>query len=367
VIRKGKLIVEIHRAIRTSFTDVRVQMRSCTGSLDFYARQACGDYMADLQGCFAVLCDQAKLQKMDFLVEKSEGAKAGLAAAEATHPVVEDEDAWIQLAAKLAIATCKCRLRYLKWYSEGYPAKLAQLLSTSPSEVKAGLQHMKQTLEAWTAAQSREEAIIKKFVNKSFMKWSAVKLFFEEAANLEFKTVDEHLHSHISEVFALGQTAIVEDGFHHLRSAETRDQPNQRMSHNRVWSVNVQRDLLGKDNKYVQVPWRAETLTKDEPKSVPAQCFSGPTQRSKTSFDMSNFVSHSPSGFWPTYSASSFPSLVAEMALIRHCHANDAWTVCSLHWLCVLMVEGILVRRTGTARWLFCMGHVQGLQPPAIY
>ena len=365
MIRKGKLIVEIHRDIRTSFSAVRVQMRSCSGSTNFYERQACGDYMSDLRGCFSVLLDQVKLQKMDFLLDACDGVKAGLASADVGHPLVQDEDAWFQLAARLAIITCKCRLRYLKWYSEGYPAKLAQLLSSSPAEVHAGLQHMRKTYEAWNAAQGRSEPTVQKFVKKSFMQWAAVRQFFEEAAELEFQSVGKHLYTHISESFLLGHTAIVEDGFHNLRAAETQDQANSTMSPTRAWCVNVQRNLLGEGNNFEQIPWRAETLNPNEPQSVPPQVYSGSTHRKKTSMDMHNIISTSPAGFWPTYSASSFPALVAEMAVLRHCHENAAWEQCSLHWLCVLMVEGILVRMAGTSTWFLSMGHVQGL--PVLY
>ena len=51
-----------------------------------------------------------------------------------------------------------------------------------------------------------------------------MKLFFVEAAGLESENLNEHLYTHISEVFALGQAAIAEERFHCLRSAESGDQ-----------------------------------------------------------------------------------------------------------------------------------------------
>lgn len=281
------------------------------------------------------------------VADASDGTKAGISTASADRPVVQDEDAWTQLAARLAINTCRCRLRCLKWYSEGYLAKLAQLLSTTPGEVHAGLQHMMLTHEAWVAALGRTEPTIQKLVKKSSMQWVAVQQLFEEGAGLGPERVDVHLHTHISESFSFGQIAIVEDGFHDLRAAGTQHQSNNHMSTTRAWSVNVQNGLLGKANLFEQIPWRHLTTAADEPQCVPPQAYVGSTHRKNTSVDMHDIVSTSPAGFWPTYSASSFPALVAEMAVLKYCHLEDAWDQCSMHWLCVLLVEGVLVRKAG--------------------
>jgi hypothetical protein len=155
---------------------------------------------------------------------------------------------------------------------------------------------MKLPHEAWVAALGRTEPTIQKFVKKRVTQLVAVQQLFEEGARLGFERVDARLHTHISESFSLGQTAIVEDGLHDLRAAESQHQPNTNMSTTRAWSANVQKDLLGNANLFEQTPWRHETIAADKPQCVPPQAFAGSTHRKNNSMDMHDIVSTFPAG-----------------------------------------------------------------------
>ena len=90
--------------------------------------------------------------------------------------------------------------------------------------------------------------------------------------------------------------------------------------------------------------------------AMPAGTYTPKTHNTNISMNMRGVFTSNEAAAWPTHTGVSRPFLLAEMALIRHCHQRDCWNKSDRTWLSGLMSTGLLARPSGAAigsTWYF--------------
>jgi hypothetical protein len=109
------------------------------------------------------------------------------AALDAAHPLVLEEDARAQVAARLAFCILSTRWVLLQWHYKGCPGSFAILTSSEPEQVLRGLRQMEAAWAAWQVARLQKGALARKLVARSFMNQLVVQEVFVVVANTGFR------------------------------------------------------------------------------------------------------------------------------------------------------------------------------------
>lgn len=124
-------------------------------------------------------------------------------------------------------------------------------------------------------------------------------------------------------IFFFGQTEVVEDSFHTVKTSERRDNDNNVMPTLRVWQQAVAQHVADDLHSFSEVSHKDIQLGADDPRRVPKGLFQ--LLRKKSSVNMRGVVSEKSKAGWTTFSPQSFQLQHCDMAAMIDLEASGAW------------------------------------------
>lgn len=357
IMRRGHIIFALTAGLRKWHSEQNTSSRTAEACMKYYVDQAAGAFWESLHCCFAVFSDSSQLRAMMF---KQRLTKAEQTLVDERHPLVLEEDGWASVAGGLALALVDCRWRSMSWHAYGFPGSFAGLLHDDPGVVMGCLQHCKEAWLAFQEAKSRTEPLTQRLVTRSPLNTVVVEEVMLALAEVGFTVIPGDVRVRLEETFSCCGTKVCEDAFHYERRVEAVQQDSKTVNSTRKWWAPIANKVLGQTHSFEEVSWKSYSMEPSDASTMPPRSFLPTTKPNGTSMRLRGIVTSRDKTDWPTFSASSYPFLSGEQALMRHLYATNKWKDVDLHWLSCIMGPGMLVRPAGDGPWYFALGHMGG-------
>lgn len=155
----------------------------------------------------------------------------------------------------------------------------------------------------------------------------------------------------------IGQSKIVEDGFHFERRGE-QAQDSGRMAPERKWLLLLEKKVISTVHKYQDLDWHGMPLPRGM-KDLPMQDLFA-ERLGRTSMPFDELVSFSPRTPWWSPGPDSECLQHADLAVMMRCNAVGGWDMASVSWLALLgRVRNLCVHHPDYGeRFYFIVGDV---------
>ena len=275
------------------------------------------------------------------------------------HPDVVKDDLQAAQASTLLCHILAARAASMTWHTEGYPGRIALLLSTNKEEQAAFLARFKADHAAFQAASELQSG-------DPFLKSALRGSFFHTTLGAELADLLCPKHPTASEGHQLqeavqvaldlfggwGQTKVVEDNFHDLREHEQRATASRQLHLARQLVISSSK---GKLQEHGRAAWQTQPGPSRQHRLAPDTFL---PQQHKPSVNYEDLHSRAT---WPAYSPQSSAGLPALLALLRDLHAADDLASAKLAWKGALLPLGTVVVPTCTAEPALSLGSPGGV------
>eukprot|EP00971_Amphidinium_carterae_P244412 4853248-Amphidinium_carterae.2 len=247
------------------------------------------------------------------------------------------------------------------------------------------------------AEASETHSLLRTLLQESPWNTPYARALLQQLAVSDFATVSADLRNQLEHVFGIGQTKIVEDLFHALRTDMNRIEgikdaitglrphlptlqaqiftvpllvshppptgkmrmptAKKDMSHTRKWATAVRE--VTKLHHFEHVSWKS--VDRNEPgmsqKVFPAKVFNG--LQHPTTVDCRGIVGETKNAKpkWPSFSAKGATAEMGNWVAIDGVCDSDEWASLEMSWHCLLLPAGCLLKGPATGNeWVFSMG-----------
>lgn len=157
-----------------------------------------------------------------------------------------------------------------------------------------------------------------------------------------------------------GQSKVVEDTCQKLRSAETEEQSNKKVSLTRAWWGPSRSGALATHGRD-EVASSSDQSGIPAPSRAPRSLFYPPlnAKAAQASADKGvDLRKVKGKQTWPTFSPQSVRRVLAASSLLRHCWEHDCWEDGPNKWMCTLVPQGSIFKKDDSPDLLISWGHV---------
>ena len=231
------------------------QVKACASpstSLEWWQKQAAGDFLSPVRQTWATLTNLTELQYCGFALSPTELLPPG--ADEEASAFVE-EDRFAEWHVHLLCSLQRCRLAQFAWHTEG-PGRLAAWNYFHPFEPMATLQFLRKAWEGWERCSKSTHPALVRACTRSWIRRPWVRLVLDALREQGWATVPAEVCDIIRNAFRVGSTKVIEDAFQRARTVEERAQSNQVVSLPRMWHTLTQRQVLDAVHRIDTVDFR---------------------------------------------------------------------------------------------------------------
>eukprot|EP00971_Amphidinium_carterae_P350026 6491349-Amphidinium_carterae.3 len=236
--RRASAIYELGRSLRLAHGLQSQENRGHASALKYWAEMANGLELDSVKHCVGCLQSSDTLSRLGFLLNTLQiGAPAAVDSGVLAHEVhlereglaetfslcwsyVENRMKGIDADIKYPNAAVYCRLGGLLLHWIGFPGRLAALLHWDESVVGEALQQLRRIRAVWDRAvdASDKHVLLRSLLQES--PWNAPygRSVLQQLSHVDFRSLPSDLRNQLEHVFGIGQTKIVEDLFHALRT-----------------------------------------------------------------------------------------------------------------------------------------------------
>lgn len=333
--------------------------RSSAAAADFHRDMAMGEGSKAVVETLRLLCTDTLWEEMGLTVGKAAMEEFG------DQVIVEDprvlsQDDLVHKIAGLCMALACRRSRSLRSYEDGYPNSFAGLLDTAGAP--RVLDRMRADKEAWAALSALDGRFWQRLKLRSDMARPHTKQIFALAEESNFAPNDSLVSFVRQQVSGINQTKIVEDALRLERMEETSTSFNKARSGARVWDCVVRSELGHEVHKWEPLPWGCEIIPKGY-KDKPLHALFEPRPRESPA-SYRELASRAAQTQWHSPKPSLAIQSQEDMALAKHCLANDCWEEAARSSWLSIMSKGtnLCIRKKGNANpWWFSFGTMGGM------
>jgi hypothetical protein len=277
-------------------------------------------------------------------------------------PDVQKDAELAALCGALVLHILRFRLRAMMLLCFSWPGQVALLLHQDGAMKERLLSQMRKDDKAWGAAEKRAkwDPWWKKRMDRSCLRQPLVRRFFMYGRAVAFKKVTPAMSGVARMCYkTFGQTKLIEDLFGDQRDTETRSNKNKRMSCKRIFHRCVTSSTLWKKHKYPEVNFK-DYKGDIQRNKLPKSLFK-PDKKVKLSLG-DKLKRILLKGDWPSFTAQGAAVMASDLALTRHCEAEDVFQLAeAAQDYNLLMQPGTVVRKKAAgASWKLSMGPIEG-------
>lgn len=347
-----RLILALSKPLFDRHSEAAAALRSRQATRSWHLAAATGQWVQDLWAVASTLQDtQGALSKVGFATSLDQATARAL---KTTHPLVLRDDLLAERAWAIMLGILSHRSRSMVWHSHTYPGSFALLLSPDPEILQTFLATLQKDWAAWLKLQGQasQSPFWKSALRASPFQTTLVQEWATRL--LDPNRTKEEVLAEGAEAASLlfggwGQTKVVEDNFHCLRSGEQLHTGTKVLrSRRQVLVASTARTL--EQHGRAEVSKAAAGIPVDK---LPPTCFTP----AKHSPSMScQDLTHAAT--WPSYSPQSASGLVALLQLARTCDAQEAWQDGPGVWRACLVPAGTVFTKKGQGTWALSLGSV---------
>ena len=352
--RNVRLVFLVLKSFWDDYSERAATVRGAEGTRQYYLDVARSAY---LQPCFKSVCstmDTALLSLLGYDTEATAAATTRRGRTTLENPRIVADSELAKVHIQLVLHSCKRRVASMSWHSHSWPGLLALLLAEDSATFNLGCKRLLQDFLAWwdCKAEGAANTFLRGCASRSPFATVLVQELSQVLATPSLRSVPDilgELREAARELFStLGTSKPCEDLFRILREREERDTNNRVITLSRQFSAAQEAGILEQHGRaQVQVPeqWTATEKT-------PTTVFWPSHSHLSLPDTLTGRLQ------WTSLAPESYPTLPAQIELMRVLHRTGDWDLASRSWLCSFLPVGVVFRRKGDALWQVSLGSV---------
>ena len=349
------VVQELCRPFYSAHTRNVLQLKSTQGTVEWYCRQAQGQWVETLKEACLICKNPGTLAKMGF--DTSYSTLPATATLEDLALVEQDSVA--KQAWKLLLQLMCFRAQSMAWHTEGWPGLLALLCSGRPEDDRLCCSLLATDWRAFCQCQElgRSSLFLRNLAKMSPFNTRPLSELVDKLP----AQGDTLLPEDLEEVRALskaiwsgwGQTRLVERGNKEVRAQESFETSKKVLSQAKQWDSLRTRGVISQMGRAELDPSPLAVGSAGKPPALDKQLF-----HSHSHQPLVDLKSLSKPRTWPSFTPLSSAGLWAGSVLLRHCWEKDTWPTASHCWLSDLLPLGTVVVEEATKSYWVSLGSV---------
>lgn len=310
-------------------------------------------WVEETKAVYRVGSDLAKLSKCGLVVDFSSPVFSQMGADDPRYHLERQkmENLW-----KLVVNAIRSKATAMMRHRYGFPESLAGMLDEDREQSVASLQRFKLVVEAFRAAQARQEPAVRELVSRSQLSSAAMELVMRYAGAASF-TMGPQLVEWLRAAFhGILQSIISENCNKELRDCETRRGPSKSLGKMEKWNAPVDSQLLSK--------FKREEISIVASAPVPSQFGKDnlfePVRDGTGASDSMDLRRITGKQDWSTYNTVGAANMYGDVEAMLWAHQEDAWQQLGRSWASQLIPENQVVCQRDKSLFVLVLKCVPG-------